>query len=514
MKDHTEKHTNSSNGGYERIALVSEGKIGGRARTGAIWSVAQIIVRNGLSLVVTAILARILLPEDYGLVGMVATMAALLQVFLDMGLSWATVRSRHLNLLQVSGLFWINLTVGLIAWGVMAAASPLVSEFFDEPELKMIAIVSGASFLLSGLAVQPMALLTRAMEFRRISIIEVVSLCIGAVAAITLALSGAGYWALVVQVPVQTLVRLSLAIRPSGLRIFAPRWTPGLSAMVRFGGLLVLSGFLIFLTRNLDGILVGKVWGAQELGYYNRAYFLMLLPSTLASGILSHVMVSSLSSLQHDRERLASAYRRALGLVAYLGVPMALGLALTASSAVPLVYGPGWDRVVVLLTWLSLAGITQPIYNTSGWLFTSSGRADLYAWVTLSNTVILGAVFALTVNHGTAALAQGYGITMGLILPLPVLFLAHRAADIPLLPSLKILMPIALINLVMGIVILFVGAGAKSLELHKYHVFFAQVLAGLVVYSVLTPLLLPQLLSRDLAPLLTKLKFGKDPNQS
>jgi PST family polysaccharide transporter len=495
----------------DKIAFVSSEQVGDRTRTGAIWSGTQIIARNALSLVVTAILARILFPEDYGIVGMVATLTALLQVFANMGLSWATVRSPDLNRHHVSGLFWINFVVGIVAWAVMALAAPLLAAFYQEPVLALIAVVSGVSFVLSGAAVQPMALLTRSMDFRRISIIEILALSAGAVVSIGLAFSGAGYWALVLQVPTQEFVRLIFSFRPSGLRIFMPKWTPGLGGMVQFGALLVLNGFLIFLARNLDSIMIGRTWGAAELGYYNRAYFLMLLPSMLAAGVLSHVMVSSLSSLQHDRDRFAAAYRRALGVTGYIGMPMALGLAMTASAAVPLVYGPGWEKVVTLLVWLSLAGFTQPIYNTSGWLFTSCGRAGTYLWVTLSNTVILGAVFALTVSHGTEVLAMAYGITMGVLLPLPVLWVAHRAAGICFRKSLRVLKPVFALNAAMGGVVWSIGLGADTFNFPDFAVFPLQVALGIFTYVALTPILLPNMLRHDLAPLLAKFRSQKGP---
>ncbi|MEP3145191.1 lipopolysaccharide biosynthesis protein [Qipengyuania citrea] len=487
-----------------KIAFVDQRKVGGRARSGALWSAAQILLRNGLALVITAILARILSPQDYGLVGMVATLTALLQVFANMGLSWATVRSAELNQKQVSGLFWINLGVGLLAWGGMVAAAPLIAQFYDEPALKLIAIVSGTSFVFAGATVQPIALMTRSMDFRRISMIEVLALLSGASVSLFMAFTGAGYWALVAQAPVQAAVRLALCIRPSAISISAPRWVPGLGAMISFGSLLVATEFLIFLARNLDGILIGKYWGATELGYYNRAYFLMLLPSMLASGVLSQVMVSSLSSLQHDLDRLANAYRRALCMVAYVGTPIALGLGLSASVVVPLVYGPGWDKVVVLLEWLSIAGVTQPIFLTYGWLFTATGRVRTYLWVTLINSIILGTVFYLTVPQGTIAIAKGYGLVMGLVLPLPVLWIAHRKSGIPFLLSLKYLAPIFILNAIMGTVVIITSAIFDDF-LSNISVFLIQVTFAIITYISLTPFLLPSILHNDAKNFIKKL---------
>lgn len=497
--------TNSHHKVNDGIKHVHQDDVGNKARRGAAWSAVQIVTRNVVSISVTAVLARLLVPEDYGLIGMVATLTALLQVFSDMGLSWATIQRKDLVHAQVSALFWVNIAAGVALWGAIAAAAPLLATFYGEPALTMIAIVSGASFVISGIAVQPMALLMRAMDFQKIAIIEVTALLVGAVAAISLAFTGMGYWALVVQGPVQATLRTVIALRWSGIRVQAPRRVEGVGALVSFGSLIAANGLLIYLARNLDSVLVGKVWGAAELGVYNRAYFLMLLPSMLANGVLSGLMVSSLAAFQGDRERFAQAYRRALRLVAYAGTPLAVGLALTAAPAVRLIYGPGWEAVVTLLYWLSLAGITQPVYNTNGWLFTAAGRGRDYLMLTIVNSVLLGAVFFITVPLGVEALAQGYGIVMGLVIPLPALMLAHKAAAIPFLPSLRAVAPVYALNAIMAISVWMTWILAEALGWSRMAAFPLQVGVGVTSYLILTPLLLRDMMRNEIRPLLVRL---------
>lgn len=490
----------------EQISHVHADDVSAKARRGAMWSAVQIITRNAVSVGVTAVLARLLVPADYGLIGMVATLTALLQVFSDMGLSWATVQRRDLTHQQVSSLFWVNIAAGVVLWGAMIAAAPFLAAFYGEPALTMITIVSGVGFAISGVAVQPMALLMRQMDFRRIAAIEVTALLVGAGVGLVLALSDAGYWALVAQGPMQAIVRAILSIRGSGIRLQAPRRTAGLGSLVSFGGLLAVNGLLIYLARNLDSVLIGKVWGAAELGIYNRAYFLMLLPSMLANGVLSGLMVTSLAAFQGDLDRFARAYRRALRLVAYVGTPMALGLALTAAPAVELVYGPGWDQVVALLVWLSFAAITQPVYNTNGWLFTAAGRGGTYLILTVVNTVLLGLVFLLTVHHGIQTLAKGYGLVMGLIIPLPALWLAHRAARIPLMPSLRSIFPVYLLNGFMGLMVWAIWLVAEAAGWSRMAAFPLQVGVGVTSYLILTPLVLRDMMRQEIVPVLSGIR--------
>ena len=485
----------------EQIAFVAQDSVGGEVRRGAVWSGLQIATRAGLSVGTTAILARILVPGDFGLIGMAATLTALLQVFSDMGLSWATVQRKNLTHSQVSGLFWVNISVGLILWAIMAAAAPFLADFYGEPELDAIVTVSGVTFLISGAAVQPIALMTRAMAFKKIAILEVTTIIIGSTVAIALAYFGAGYWALVASLPVQAFVRVTMSVAWSDFRLRPPQRVNGLGSLISFGGLLALNGLLIYVARNLDSVLVGKVWGATTLGIYNRAYFLMLFPSLFVNGILSKLMVSSLAAFQGDRERFANAYRRALSVVAYFGTPLALGLALTAAPAVQIVYGPGWEGVVPLLIWMCFAAVTQPIYDTTEWLFTAAGRAKAFLLLTALNCLALAGVAFWAVSDGVETLAKAYGIVMGLLIPLPALWFAHRMARIEYLPSLRALLPVYVLNAIMGLAVWLTWLLAAQLGLSRLAAFPIQIAFGASVYLFLTPILLRELTEKELLPL-------------
>lgn len=484
------------------VSQVQAADVGRRVRSGAVWSLLQVGGRNLLSVGVTAVLARLLSPDDYGLIGMVATLTALLLVFSDMGLSWATVQRKTLSEEQVSNLFWLNSGVGALLWAFCLFLAPHVVDFYGRPELRGVTLLMGASFLLSGLAVQPFALLSRQMAFKRITVIELTAQVVAAVVGVCSAYSGLGYWALVIQGLVGQSLRLILGFPASGLRVHRPRMGVGTRSLVGFGGLLALNGLLIYFARNLDNVLIGKYWGSEELGYYGRAYFLMLLPSTLAAGALASLMVPALSALQGDTARLESAYRRALRLVAFVGCPMSVGLALTAKEAVQLIYGELWAPVVPMLLWLSVAGITQPIYNTTGWLFTSTGRARAYFWLTLANGLILSAAFFWAAPRGAIAVSATYGVVMGLALLLPSLHVAHRVAGLSLWRSLKDLWPVLLTVAIMAASVYLVGQFSEWIGLSWYWTFGIKVLVGVVTYSVAACLLLREMLNSDLVSLM------------
>jgi PST family polysaccharide transporter len=487
---------------FDRTRRPDAADVGRLARRGAVWSALQIVTRHIVSLGSTAVLARLVSPDDYGLLGMVATLTALLLVFSDMGLSWATIQQRELTEAQVANLFWLNAGAGAVLWGVCTGFAPAVADFYHRPELRELTVVLGASFLLSGIAVQPFALLARRMQFRRAATIEVAALVVSALVGISLGLRGLGYWALVAQALVGQASRMVLVLLSTRFAVHRPRWDLGTVRLVGFGGAIALNGLMIYFARNLDNVLIGRIWGTVELGYYSRAYFLMLLPSLLATGVLTQLMVPTLAAFQGDTARFGSAYRRAVRLIAFVGCPLAAGLALTAPEAVRLIYGERWAPITPMLLWLSLAGITQPIYNTTGWLFTAAGQGRLYFVVTMVNCIALVATFFYTVGHGAVAVAAGYGLVMGLLLVGPALLIAHRAAGIRLRDTLESVRPVLVCVALMAATGLAAGEIASSMELPWQLLLASKTVAALAAYGLASRYLLGEMLVGDLFPML------------
>ena len=464
-----------------KIQAVSEEQVATKTKKGVKWSALQIITRNVVSLGVTAVLARILAPSDYGLIGMVTVLTALLQVFSDMGLSWATIQRKHLTSPQVSNLFWINTLVGCLLSGLCWVLSGFVVEFYDVQELKDITIVLGITFILAGITAQPIALLNRQMDFKAIAKIEVFSILFGAIVGLIMAYNGAGYWALVYQTIANQAVRAVLSFHISRIAIIKPTFGVGTFQLVAFGGTLAINGLLIYAARNLDSILIGKYWGAEQLGLYNRAYFLMLLPSMLATGVLSSLMVPSLSALQDNKMKLYNAYSKALKMVALVGCPLALGLGLSSEEIVYIIYGEKWGAVVPLINWLIIASITQPLFNTTGWLFTATGNAKKYLWLTVISGVLLSISFFLSVPYGVGALAAAYGGMMGVIIFIPSMWYSHKIASFDFNQSVRKLLPIFFSLVVMGSSVMLVDL---ITEVESYSKFAIKVAVGVLSYGI------------------------------
>jgi len=455
------------------------------ARTGALWTVSLVVGRHAISMAATAVLARLLSASDYGLIGMVMTLTAFFEVFSDIGLSWATIQRQEITRAQVDNLFWINVTAGGVFWGVCALCGPLLNTFYREPHLSSIAALLGAGFLLSSLTVQPMALLRRRMQFKSLSVIEITAHAAASIFAVVLVFHGFGYWALVAQALAAQLMLAILLFACSSYRPSLPSYNSEMRGVITFGSYLAAYGLVNYFARNLDNVLVGRFWGAEQLGYYSRAYFLMMLPALITTGCLTGVIVPALCALWQEGERMGQTYRHAVRVVAGLGFPLAVGLAVTAPETVRLIYGERWAPVVPILFWLSIAGVFQPVYTTMGWLFVSSGKSrEMFAFG-VAAALILSFGFFIGVLWGPIGVAISYAILMTFVVTIPALYFAHRAAALPLGPTLRGAAPFLVAAIVMGLIVGLAGFAMRSLGSSWGTVLIAKIALGAVTYAML-----------------------------
>jgi PST family polysaccharide transporter len=448
------------------IENVGVSEVPSLARKGALWSGALVAAQQVVRLLATMALARLLLPSDYGLVAMAAALTAFIQVFSDAGLPLATIQRENVTESQIHNLFWLNVAFGVALTAATIAVSPAASWFFARHELRGVVSTLGLVFLFGSPGAQPIALLRRSMRFKALAIVEVIALIAAAVFAVAAALFGAGYWALVVQSITGVVVRTGLSFLATGYRPRLPRLGVGTWPLITFGGYLAAYGILVYFSRNVDKILIGKIWGAEELGYYGRAYFLMLLPS------------------QGDREKLGEAYRKAVQAVALIAVPAAVGIGFCSFGLVRLVYGPQWLPVGPILAWLAVAGATQPIYNSYGWLFTAVGDGKgALLWGSFS-TLVLASAFGVGVRWGATGVAVAYAMAMGLALTVPGLFAAHRSARISFKATLGTLVPVAGATTLMTAVLVALGR-ISTFHGWPWHVnLIAKIVVGVFAYAV------------------------------
>jgi PST family polysaccharide transporter len=395
--------------------------LGGRsARGGAVTMSAQVF-KFVFSTAATIVLARLLTPQDYGLIGMVVIITNFAGMFQYMGLSTATVRWSELNHKQVSTLFWINLGLSAAIALLTLASAPLAAWFYREPRLVWITSGYAVSILLTGMYIQHEAILMRQMRFAAVAIVEIAALLIGFASAIVAAWYGAGYRALVLNQLVMTLVTL--------FGIWAVcRWRPGLPtpgvgvrSMLSYGGNLTGFNFMTYLARNLDNVLIGKFWGAYQLGMYSRAYQMLLMPMQQINAPLVAVAVPALSRLADSPERYRAAFLKILEKIAMITMPGVVFMIATSDWLVLFVLGPQWREAGRIFMLLGVAAIVQPVTRTALWLFTTQGRTrEIFRWGLIGGVISIVSIVA-GLPWGATGVAASYAVT-DLLVATPLLF--------------------------------------------------------------------------------------------
>ena len=381
-----------------------------RTVTGLLWSAGANVGQQFLTFTVTAVLARLLVPADFGLVATVAVFTNFASLFIDFGLGAALVQRTTLTERHRSSAFWMNVAAGLALTVLVAALAPALARFFDEPRLVDLTLVLSLNFVVASLGIVQSALLQRSMNFRRGGLIEITAILIGGSVAIAMAVAGYGVWSLVAQVIASSAGRTTLLWATSDWRPHRLVDPDAMRELWRFSGNLAGFTAVNYWARSADNFLIGKFVGAAGLGIYSRAYNLMLLPITQISTVTARVMFPALSRIQQDTPRVKRAYLRAIGIIGLLGFPLTAGLFVVARPFILTLYGSKWTDSITVLQILCVAGLMQPVVVTVGWIYQSQGRTDwLMRWGLATSALIVSA-FAIGIHWGVEGVAVAYAI--------------------------------------------------------------------------------------------------------
>jgi PST family polysaccharide transporter len=396
--------------------------------SGAISVLAQ-AVNMVVQIGTTICLARLLVPEDFGLVAMVSALLGFANVLMDLGTRDATVQRPQITQEELSTVFWLTTGLGALFTGLVLGAAPLIGEFYQEDRLVLIAQFCGLTFVFNALSCQHTALLRRKLMFQRLALIDVVANVLGAAVAVAMAFFNNGYWALVFRPLVTACVMLILVWSNC-------RWIPGLPGfsrgakeMVKFG--MNITGFTItdYVAKAADRVGLGYTVGARELGYYHNAatvYEHSLAGITIP---LHSVATATLSKLKDNVEELRKTWWTALSSLAFFAMPAFVLLAVIGPDLIVLLLGQKWAGAAAILTVYALRGPAHVIERTLGWLHVAAGRADRWMrWGVLSCVVQVAAILC-GLPFGAMGVATSYTICMYLLF-VPAIVYAGRPLHI------------------------------------------------------------------------------------
>ena len=398
------------------------------ARGGAI-SVGAQGARFVLQMLSMVVLARLLTPDDFGLVGMVTVLLQLVMFFRDFGLTQATVQRPEINRQQISNLFWFNVAVSTIIAAVFAVGAPLIADFYSQEKLTTIVWVISFGVLVEGIGLQHSALMMRALQFPRLAAAEVGSQAIAVAVAIYMGWAGYGYWALVALNVCGSLFRTLFYCLATGWLPQRPRRRVGTKPFISYGSNLFGFNILNYFSRNADNILIGKFVSADALGYYSNAYRLLMLPLQQVNGPMTQVVMPMLSRLQHDPERFSTYFYQCLSVVLFITFA-AVGLLLAVTDPLILtILGQEWAPCIPIFQLLLPAAYVSAMNVSTGWVFVSLGTTNRQLRWTLFAAPFTVVCMVAGLPYGAIGVAAGVSFALATI-RVPYMLYAYKGTPI------------------------------------------------------------------------------------
>jgi len=384
------------------------GEIRSRATQGlAATGLAQ-MVRLAVQTTSVIVLSRLLTPADFGIIAVTVPIFTLVALLQDLGLSEATVQKGSLTQNEISSAFWVNLGVSLLCAVLLLVIAPLLGRFYSDDRVEAVTAAISILVLISGAGTQHLALLNRRMRFWALAAIDITATVGGFMATLAFALINPTYWAIYTGIFIASLISLFGSWSLARWHPLSPWRSTYTNAMISFGANITGASIAAYLVRNLDNILIGRVWGVEQLGFYDRAYRFLLLPLQQVNKPLGKVMIPTLSRLNRTPEHYRTAFLAAVTLLMLLTLP---GVAFIVGAADPLItvlLGPKWEASTSILIALGFAAFLQPLNSSSSWLFISQGRtAELLLSGTLS-AIGCSIAFLLGLSYGPIGIAIAY----------------------------------------------------------------------------------------------------------
>lgn len=450
---------------------------------GIVWSSIERFSVQGIQFLVMIVMARLLTPKDYGLVGMVAIFIAVAQSLVDSGFSQALIRKQNRTETDNSTVFYFNIVVGILLYLVLFAIAPWVADFYNSPELTALMRVICLSVVFNSFVVVQRALLTVNIDFKTQAKASLTAAVVSGVIGIGMAYSGFSYWSIVAQ----QLVNLGL--NTLLLWIFTrwrPRWIYSWGSfreLFTFGSKLMVSGLLDVVYRNMYLLVIGKVFTASSLGYYTRANQFAEFPSSNLTGIMQRVTYPVLCQIQDDDERLAQIYRRFLRLSAFLIFPLLVGLSAVAEPFVLLLLKEQWLFAATLLQIICFAMMWYPIHAINLNLLQVKGRSDLFLRLEIIKKAIAVLILCVTIPMGLIAMCVGQILSSLIALIINTNY-TGKLIQVGFLRQMRDLLPTLLLSLSMWGVVYGITSCLSGIILQL----IVGIIAGMVYYIALSAL--------------------------
>jgi O-antigen/teichoic acid export membrane protein len=429
--------------------------------SGLMWSFAENIANQGTNFIIGIILARLLVPRDFGLVGMITIFIAVSQSFIDSGFSQALIRKKDCSQADYSTVFYFNLLVGVAFYLLLFFSAGAIGIFFHEPQLKLLVRVLGINLIISSLTIIQITQLTTRIDFKLQTRITVLFSIGSGVISIWMALHGFGVWSLVAKSLSQYALQSFFLWIWNGWR---PSWLfdkRSFKEMYSFGAKLLVSGLIDTVFKNIYYLVIGKYFHAVELGYYTRADQFQNLPSQNLTGVIQRVSYPVLASIQEDAVKLKSAYKKLIKSSMLLSFILMFGLAAVAKPLVIALIGAKWMPCVIYLQMLCFVGVLYPLHALNLNMLKLQGRSDLVLHLEIFKKAFFIPMIVIGIIWGIKILILGM-LAGSIFAYFLNSYWSGKLIGYSSLQQLRDIMPSFILASVMGIVVYATGTILKT----------------------------------------------------
>ena len=451
--------------------------IRGSIISGLVWKFAERIGAQGIGFIVSIVLARLLCPEDYGLISLITIFLTVSGVFIQSGFGTALIQKKDADNIDFSTVFYFNILMSLIFYFLLYIISPYIAKFYNEPTLTTIVRVMSMSLIISAVNNVQHAYVSKTMQFKRFFYSTLVGTILSGFLGVAMAYMGFGVWAIVAQQLFNTLVDTIVLW-------FTVRWRPQLvfsierlKGLFSFGWKLLISGLIDTLYNNIYGLLIGKIYNPSLLGLYNRGnQFPNLIVSNI-DGPIQSVLLPALSEEQDNKERLKSMVRRAIVTSSFIIYPMMIGMAAVAKPMIMILLGEQWLGCVFFLQISCISLAFWPVHTANLQAINAVGRSDIFLKLEIIKKILGISVLVISIPFGINVMVIGGAFT-SFISTIINAFPNKKLLGYSFVEQWKDLIPSLVLSLGMGIVVMSV----ELLGFNSYITLLIQIPVGALTY--------------------------------
>lgn len=424
--------------------------------SGMSWSFAGTVADRLIGFVVGIILARLLTPKEYGLVGIVAVFIVLTEPFIDSGFSNALIRKKDCTKTDYSTVFYFNFLIGILVYLALFFSAPVISTFFKEPQLTGITRAVGLVVLIDAAALIQTTILTKQINFRKQTVITVTSTVISGSLGIYLAYNGYGVWSLVYRTIAQHATSAVLLWVTSNWRPAVLFSNSSFREMFRFGSSILISAIIDKLYFNIYNLIIAKFFSARELGLYSRANMFKNIVSSTIGDIVGKISFPVLSTLQSEPERLLANYKKLLTSASFITLIILITIAASAESLVLALIGEQWTDSIIYLQLLCFAGIFYPLHAMTRTLLFVHGRSKMFLKLQVATKLLTVPAIIIGIFMGIVPLIIGM-IVASVAEYIMKAYYSGKIAGYPLRKQLMDIIPGFIVALVIGGLVFLLG---------------------------------------------------------